>query len=389
MFELEEIIEGGARIKVVGVGGCGCNAVNNMIASKLQGVEFIAINTDVQALGLSRAGTKIQIGARLTKGLGAGANPDVGRDAAIEDADKIREALADSDMVFVTAGMGGGTGTGAAPVIADMAKSSGALTVAVVTKPFMFEAGKRLTHAERGLEDLKKYADTLIVIPNERVRNMVERGTTLLEAFKLADDVLRQAVQGISDIIIKPGYINVDFADIKTIMSHMGRAVMGMGMGAGEDRATEAVRRAIASPLLEDSSIDGAKGILINISGGVDLSLHEISEASSIVQKVVDSDANVILGCVIDETLNDKVMVTVIATGFDHKAPRPASEEFDELQPVGPSGLDIDKPTFLRKNPVIDYRNEAIGIEGDDWDMPTFLRKKGNKNEDIGLSCGR
>lgn len=389
MFELEEIIEGGARIKVVGVGGCGCNAVNNMIASKLQGVEFIAINTDVQALGLSQAGTKIQIGARLTKGLGAGANPDVGRDAAIEDADKVREAIADSDMVFVTAGMGGGTGTGAAPVIADMAKSSGALTVAVVTKPFMFEAGKRLTHAERGLEDLKKYADTLIVIPNERVRNMVERGTTLLDAFKLADDVLRQAVQGISDIIIRPGYINVDFADIKTIMSHMGRAVMGMGMGAGEDRATEAVRRAIASPLIEDSSIDGAKGILINISGGVDLSLHEISEASSIVQKVVDSDANVILGCVIDETLNDKVMVTVIATGFDHKAPKPAPEDFDELQPAGSSGLDIDKPTFLRKNSVIDYRNETIGIEGDDWDMPTFLRKKGNKNEDIGLSCGR
>lgn len=389
MFELEEIIEGGARIKVVGVGGCGCNAVNNMIASKLQGVEFIAINTDVQALGLSQAGTKIQIGAKLTKGLGAGANPDVGRDAAIEDADKVREALADSDMVFVTAGMGGGTGTGAAPVIADMAKSSGALTVAVVTKPFMFETGKRLTHAERGLEELKKYADTLIVIPNERVRNMVERGTTLLEAFKLADDVLRQAVQGISDIIIKPGYINVDFADIKTIMSHMGRAVMGMGMGAGEDRATEAVRRAIASPLLEDSSIDGAKGILINISGGADLSLHEISEASSIVQKVVDSDANVILGCVIDETLTDKVMVTVIATGFDHKTPKPASKECDELQLADPAGTDIDKPTFLRKNSVIDYRNETIGIEGDDWDMPTFLRKKGNKNEDIGLSCGR
>lgn len=389
MLELEEIIEGGARIKVVGVGGCGCNAVNNMIASKLQGIEFVAINTDVQALGLSRAGTKIQIGARLTKGLGAGANPDVGRDAAIEDADKVKEALADADMVFVTAGMGGGTGTGAAPVIADMAKNSGALTVAVVTKPFMFEAGKRLTHAERGLEELKKYADTLIVIPNERVRNMVERGTTLLEAFKLADDVLRQAVQGISDIIIKPGYINVDFADIKTIMSHMGRAVMGMGMGGGEERAIEAVRRAIASPLLEDSSIDGAKGVLINISGGSDLSLHEISEASSIVQKVVDSDANLILGCVIDETLNDKVMVTVIATGFDHKAPRPATDEIDDLQPVDPAGPDIDKPTFLRKDPRIDYRNETIGIERDDWDMPTFIRKKGNKNEDIGLSWGR
>jgi len=389
MFELEEIIEGGARIKVVGVGGCGCNAVNNMIAAKVEGVEFIAINTDVQALGLSRAGTKIQIGARLTKGLGAGANPDVGRDAAIEDADKIKEVLADSDMVFITAGMGGGTGTGAAPVIADMAKSSGALTVAVVTKPFLFEAGKRLTLAERGLEDLKKYADTLIVIPNERVRNMVDRGTTLLEAFKLADDVLRQAVQGISDIIIKPGYINVDFADIKTIMSHMGRAVMGMGMGTGEDRAIEAVKRAIASPLLEDSSIDGAKGILINISGGVDLSLHEISEASSIIQKVVDPEANVILGCVIDETMNDKVMVTVIATGFDHKTQRPSYEDSEGPKLAEPVELDVDKPAFLRKKAVMDCRKEAIGIDGDDWDMPTFLRRKGNKNEDIGLSCSR
>ncbi len=383
MFDLEEIIEGGAKIKVVGVGGCGCNALNNMIASNLRGVEFIAVNTDVQALGLSQAGTRMQIGAKLTKGLGAGANPDVGRDAALEDSNKLREILAESDMVFVTAGMGGGTGTGAAPVIADIARTSGALTVAVVTKPFLYEMGKRITHAERGLEELKKCADTVIVIPNERVRGMVERNTPLLEAFKLADDVLRQAVQGISDIITRPGYINVDFADIKTIMSYMGRAVMGMGTGSGEDRAIEAVRRAIASPLLEDNSIEGAKGILINISGSADLSLHEISEASSMVQKTVDPDAHVILGCVIDETLKDKVCVTVIATGFNNGASKLAVKEVKQLQLTNPADAiemddDIDKPTFLRKMATVDYRNDTIGIESDTWDMPTFLRKKGN-----------
>lgn len=382
MFDLEEVIEGGAKIKVVGVGGCGCNAVNNMIASNLRGVEFIAINTDVQALGLSQAGTRLQIGAKLTKGLGAGANPDVGREAALEDSDTIRAVLSDSDMVFVTAGMGGGTGTGAAPVIADIARSLGALTVAVVTKPFLYEMGKRITHAEGGLEELKKYADTVIVIPNERVRNMVDRKTPILEAFKLADDVLRQAVQGISDIITRPGYINVDFADIKTIMSYMGRAVMGMGMGSGEDRAVEAVRRAIASPLLEDSSIEGARGILINISGGADLSLHEISEASSIVQKSVDQDAHVILGCVIDETLIDKVTVTVIATGFDNEISNPVDDHVKQLQLANSADtideMDIDKPAYLRKAAGIEYRNETIGIESDEWDMPTFLRKKGN-----------
>ncbi len=383
MFDLEEIIEVGAKIKVVGIGGCGCNALNNMIASNLRGVEFIAVNTDVQALGLSHAGTRMQIGAKLTKGLGAGANPDVGRDAALEDSDKLREILADSDMVFVTAGMGGGTGTGAAPVIADIARSSGALTVAVVTKPFQYEMGKRITQAERGLEEMKKCADTVIVIPNERVRGMVERNTPLLEAFKLADDVLRQAVQGISDIITRPGYINVDFADIKTIMSYMGRAVMGMGTGSGEDRAIEAVRSAIASPLLEDNSIEGAKGILINISGSADLSLHEISEASSMVQKSVDPDAHVILGCVIDESLKDRICVTVIATGFNNGASKPIVKEVKQLHlthSCDSAGMDddIDKPTFLRKVATVAYRNDAIGIENDTWDMPTFLRKKVN-----------
>lgn len=389
MFELEEIIEGGAKIKVVGIGGCGCNAVNNMIASNLRGVEFIAINTDVQALGLSQAPTRLQIGAKLTKGLGAGANPDIGREAALEDADKIRDILADSDMVFVTAGMGGGTGTGAAPVIADIARGLGALTVAVVTKPFTYEMGKRKAHAERGIEDMRKYADTVIIIPNEKVRDMVEKNTTILEAFKLTDDVLRQAVQGISDIITKPGYINVDFADIKTIMSYMGRAVMGMGVGSGKERAAEAVRGAITCPLLEDNSIEGARGVLINISGGLDLSLHEISDASSIIQKLVEEDANVILGCVIDEALMDKVMVTVIATGFDNGTPKVVVEEVKQLQLANSAGFsetDIDKPAFLRKAVNIKYRNEASGIDIDDWDMPTFLRKKGNKNEDIGLS---
>lgn len=383
MFDLEEVIEGGAKIKVVGVGGCGCNAVNNMIAANLKGVEFIAVNTDVQALGLSRAGTRLQIGGKLTKGLGAGANPEVGRDAALEDSDKIREILADSDMVFVTAGMGGGTGTGAAPVIADIAKSLGVLTVGVVTKPFLYEMGKRITHAERGLEELKKCADTVIVIPNERVRGMVEQDTPISEAFKLADDVLRQAVQGISDIITRPGYINVDFADIRTIMSYRGRAVMGMGVASGDARTLEAVQRAISNPLLEDNSIDGAKGILINISGGADLSLHEISEASSIIQKCVDPDAHVILGCVIDETLNGKVSVTVIATGFNNGASRFAVKEARQLQLANSSDsvemeTDIDKPTFLRKVATVDYRNDSIGIENDVLDMPTFLRKKGH-----------
>ena len=380
MFEIEEIIECGARIKVIGVGGCGCNAVNNMIASNLRGVEFIAVNTDVQNLALSKANTKLQIGAKLTRGLGAGANPDVGRDAALEDSEAIREALAQSDMVFVTAGMGGGTGTGAAPVIADIAKSMGALTVAVVTKPFLYEMGKRIAHAERGLGELKKFADSVIVIPNEKVRSLVDKTTPMLKAFELADDVLRQAVQGISDIITKPGYINVDFADIKAIMSHMGRAVMGMGIGSGENRAVDAVKRAIASPLLEDSSIEGSKGILINISGGADLALHEISEASAIIQKAADDDANVILGCVIDETLKDKVVVTVIATGFSHDMQVPvavgAGRGRNEHQHENQDDNKIDRPAFTRKFSTSDFRNEAIGINNDDWDMPAFLRKK-------------
>ncbi|MCC7202709.1 MAG: cell division protein FtsZ [Nitrospirae bacterium] len=379
MFELEEIIEVGARIRVIGVGGCGCNAVNNMIASKLAGVEFIAVNTDVQNLALSKANTKLQIGAKLTRGLGAGANPDIGRDAALEDAEALREVLAESDMVFVTAGMGGGTGTGAAPVIAEIAKSLGALTVAVVTKPFMYEMGKRIAHAKRGLEEMKKYADSVIVIPNEKVRSLVDKSTPMLKAFELADDVLRQAVQGISDIIIKPGYINVDFADIKTIMSHMGRAVMGMGVGSGENRAVDALNKAITSPLLEDSSIEGSKGILINISGGMDLALNEISEASLIIEKAADKDANVILGCVIDEALGDKVVVTVIATGFseDMQVPVAVGAGFgNEYEKSIHSQKEMERPAFTRKFSSADFRNEAVGIENNEFDMPAFLRRK-------------
>lgn len=379
MFELEEIIEVGAKIKVIGVGGCGCNAVNNMIASKLAGVEFIAVNTDVQNLALSKANSKLQIGAKLTRGLGAGANPDIGRDAALEDAEALREVLAESDMVFVTAGMGGGTGTGAAPVIAEIAKSMGALTVAVVTKPFMYEMGKRIAHAKRGLEEMKKYADSVIIIPNEKVRSLVDKSTPMLKAFELADDVLRQAVQGISDIIIKPGYINVDFADIKTIMSHMGRAVMGMGVGSGENRAVDALNKAITSPLLEDSSIEGSKGILINISGGMDLALNEISEASLIIEKAADKDANVILGCVIDEALGDKVVVTVIATGFSENMQVPVAVGAgfgNEYEKSTHSQKEMERPAFTRKFSSADFRNEAVGIENNEFDMPAFLRRK-------------
>src|SRR3989304_2652154 len=272
------------------------------------------------------------------------------------------------------------SGTGAAPVIAEIANSIGALTVAVVTKPFIYEMGKRIAHAKRGLDEMKKYADSVIVIPNEKVRSLVDKSTPILKAFELADDVLRQAFQGISDIIIKPGYINVDFADIKTIMSHMGRAVMGMGTSSGENRAADALKKAIASPLLEDSSIEGAKGILINISGGMDLALHEISEASLIIEKAADKDANVILGCVIDETLGDKVVVTVIATGFNDDLQVPVAVGAgigNEFKKTSSSQNDMDRPAFTRKFSTADFRNEAVGIENDEWDMPAFLRRKG------------
>jgi cell division protein FtsZ len=306
----------GARIKVIGVGGGGSNAVNRMVRSGLDGVEFMVANTDVQALKSSSAPIKLQIGSKLTKGLGAGADPNVGRSAALEDTDNLLQALDGADMIFVTTGLGGGTGTGAAPVIASLASELGALTVAVVTKPFKFEGKKRQIQAERGLEALRDCVDTIITIPNERLLSIIDRSTPLTEAFCTADDVLRQAIQGISDLILVPGLINLDFADVKTIMSGMGLAMMGTGVADGEDRAIEAAKRAISSPLLEGASVNGARGVIINVTGGPDLSLCEVSDASTIVQEAADEDANIIFGAVVDPELTGMVKITVIATGF-------------------------------------------------------------------------
>src|SRR5881398_3438121 len=316
----------GARIKVIGVGGGGSNAVNRMIDAGIEGIEFVVANTDLQALKRSRASTKIQLGGRLTKGLGAGADPEVGRQAALEDTDKIIEVLEGSDMVFVTTGLGGGTGTGGAPVVASLASELGALTIAVVTKPFKFEGKKRQLQAERGLEMLRDCVDTIITIPNERLLTIIDRTTPLTEAFATADDVLRQAIQGISDLILVPGLINLDFADVKTIMSGMGLAMMGTGIAEGQDRAVEAARRAISSPLLEGASVNGSRGVIINVTGGPDLSLVEVSEASSIVQEAADEEANIIFGAVVEPALKGKVKITVIATGFGPvAAARPAT----------------------------------------------------------------
>src|SRR4051812_18822746 len=315
-LRLDEEGSTGARIKVVGVGGGGSNAVNRMVQAGFDGVEFVVANTDRQALATNAAGVKLQIGSKLTKGLGAGADPNVGRQAALEDTDKIIQALDGADMIFVTTGLGGGTGTGAAPVIASLASELGALTVAVVTKPFKFEGKKRLVQAERGLEALRECVDTIITIPNERLLTIIDRSTSMIDAFATADDVLRQAIQGISDLILVPGLINLDFADVKTIMAGMGLAMMGTGIAEGQDRAMEAARRAISSPLLEGASVNGSRGIIINVTGGPDLSLVEVSEAASIVQEAADEDANIIFGAVVDPELKGKVKITVIATGF-------------------------------------------------------------------------
>ena len=315
-LQLEDEVRVGARIKVIGVGGGGSNAVNRMVRVGLDGVQFIVANTDRQALDYNAATVKLQLGAKLTKGLGAGADPNVGRSAALEDTEKIIQALDGADMIFVTTGLGGGTGTGAAPVIARLASELGALTVAVVTKPFKFEGKKRQIQAERGLEALRDCVDTIITIPNERLLTIIDRSTPLTDAFATADDVLRQAIQGISDLIMVPGLINLDFADVKTIMNGMGLAMMGTGVAEGEDRAIEAARRAISSPLLEGASVTGARGVIINVTGGPDLSLVEVSDASTIVQEAADEDANIIFGAVVDPTLKGKVKITVIATGF-------------------------------------------------------------------------
>ncbi|KUK31114.1 MAG: Cell division protein FtsZ [Thermoanaerobacterales bacterium 50_218] len=342
---LELEMEGNAKIKVIGVGGGGGNAVNNMICSAMKGVTFIAANTDLQDLKKSKAEFKIQLGEKLTKGLGAGANPEVGREAALESADKIKEILEGSDMVFVTAGMGGGTGTGAAPVIAEIAKEMGALTVAVVTKPFYFEGKRRIKQAEAGVNNLKKVVDSLIVIPNDRLLTLASKKASFIEMLKKADEVLYYAVKGISDLIMVPGLINLDFADVKTVMKDTGSALMGIGTASGENRATEAARMAISSPLLE-TSIEGARGVLLNITGGTTLGLFEINEAAEIIAQAVDPEANIIFGAVIDETLNDEVRITVIATGFNQQPVRVRNEL--EIRPFT-NHEDLDVPAFLRR----------------------------------------
>lgn len=347
MLDFDVEVEQFANIKVVGIGGGGNNAINRMIDSDLKGVEFIAVNTDAQALYLSKADKKIQIGEKLTKGLGAGANPEIGRKAAEESKDIMEEVLQGADMIFITAGMGGGTGTGASPIVAEISKSLGILTVGVVTKPFTFEGKKRQANAEIGIADIKNNVDTLITIPNDRLLSIAEKKTSMIEAFKMADDVLRQGVQGISDLIAVPGLINLDFADVRTIMLDTGLAHMGIGKGSGEGRAVEAAKQAISSPLLE-TSIEGAKGVLLNITGGANLGLLEINEAAELISSVADPEANIIFGAVIDEKLQDEIIITVIATGFDKvKEPSLDIEEFE----VGTfMDEDLDIPAFLRRN---------------------------------------
>ncbi|NLO89282.1 MAG: cell division protein FtsZ [Clostridia bacterium] len=350
MIEFEDAEVGQcAKIKVIGVGGGGSNAVNRMIEANLQGVEFICINTDVQALMLSKAENKLQIGAKLTRGLGAGADPEIGRKAAEESKEEINQNLQGADMVFVTAGMGGGTGTGAAPIVAEIAKELGALTVGVVTRPFTFEGRKRAEQAEQGIQELKDKVDTLIVIPNDRLLQVVDKQTSITEAFRVADDVLRQGVQGISDLIAVPGLINLDFADVKTIMKDTGSALMGIGRASGEKRAVEAANMAISSPLLE-TSIEGAKGVLLNITGGTDLGLFEVNEAAETIAEAADPDANIIFGAVIDEGFGDEIVITVIATGFDQVAKRKDSlGDMGELEFKPLAEDDLDIPAFLRR----------------------------------------
>ncbi|MFA7162979.1 MAG: cell division protein FtsZ [Eubacteriales bacterium] len=353
MLEFDIDMDQFATIKVVGVGGGGNNAVNRMIEHGLKGVDFISVNTDKQALYVSQATQKIQIGEKLTKGLGAGANPEIGQKAAEESKDDIAQILKGADMVFITAGMGGGTGTGAAPIVAEIARELGILTVGVVTKPFIFEGKQRMINAERGISDLKSRVDTLVTIPNDRLLQVVEKRTSMLEAFKIADDVLRQGVQGISDLIAVPGLVNLDFADVRTIMKEKGLAHMGIGKGSGDNRATDAAKQAIQSPLLE-TTIEGAKGVLLNITGGANLGLFEVNEAAELVSQAADPDANIIFGAVIDEALEDEIRIIVIATGFEKGPRRPETRRTERAQdPATIITEDFDNleiPTFLRRN---------------------------------------
>ena len=390
-----------AKIRVVGVGGGGCNAVNTMIAASLDRVDFIAANTDIQALAANRALTKIQIGATLTKGLGAGANPEIGREAALESKELIAEALEGADMVFITAGMGGGTGTGAAPIIADLAKSLGCLTVAVVTKPFLFEGNKRRKQAEQGLIELKAAVDTLITIPNQRLLTLSDQQMSLLDTFKRADEVLLNAVQGISDLVQYHGYINVDFADVKTIMSDRGLALMGTGRAAGEKRAVAAMQQAISSPLLEDVSIDGATGLLINITGGRDMTLQEVNEALTLVHDAADAEAEIIFGSLIDDGVQDEIKITIIATGFGHRdvkhRPTVAHQQAVQAARPGPPPAvreEVPAPVSAklaarssaaseaRLAPSVRSiaRDPSLPVDEDQFDIPTFLRRHGQSD---------
>ena len=365
-----------ARIKVVGVGGAGGNAVNGMIHAGLVGVEFIAINTDLQALDTNKAACKLQIGKNLTKGLGAGANPDVGRRAIEEDMEEVTESLRDTDMVFVTAGMGGGTGTGAGPVIAEIARNLGALTVGIVTKPFLFEGKKRSERADEGIQELKDKVDTLIVIPNQRLLAIVERQTTLVDAFLMADDILLQATRGISDLITVPGMINLDFADVRTVMSEMGDALMGVGVAQGENRALEAAQQAISSPLLEDVSIAGAKGVLVNITGGSDLTLYDVNDATTVIYEAAGGDANIIFGAVINPDITEEIRVTVIATGFSgsgHALPKD-NEVLDIKKMESPAYRRWGKTTEVSQNAVL--REEFVPPTRENMEIPTFLRRQ-------------
>jgi len=413
MFEIEEIRGQNAKIKVVGIGGAGGNAINNMIASNMHGVEFIAVNTDLQVLETSLAPVKVQVGRQLTKGLGAGSNPEIGRQAALEDRATIMDALEGCDMVFITAGMGGGTGTGAAPVIASIAKEIGALTVAIITKPFFYEGKRRKENAEEGVRELSNCVDTLIVIPNDKISLVVEKGTPVLKAFSVANDVLRQAVQGISDIILVPGIINVDFADVKTVMESMGRAVMGAGSAKGEGSAFEAAKKAISNPLLEHSSIEGAKGILINITGGLELSIDDIQAAASYIHDNAHEDSVVIFGAVIDPDMSEEVRVTVIATGFEERkekvelplikkwAPAKEVREMREAKVA----TEVTEAREVRKNPMqpaalraservlgksLNYSLEPamprdIFSYDEETDLPAFLRRSSPLMHEKGL----
>jgi cell division protein FtsZ len=380
MFQLVEPDKmNSAKIKVIGIGGAGGNAVNTMIACNLKGVDFIAANTDAQALGASSSPIKIQIGAEVTKGLGAGSDPDVGRKSAIEAKDLLRETLDRADMVFITAGLGGGTGTGGAPIVAEIAKELGILTVAVVTKPFLFEGKKRNVQAEEGITELRKIVDTLIVVPNQRLLGLGGKNLSLLEAFKKADDILYHAVKGISDLIMVPGLINLDFADVKTIMSEMGMALMGTGIARGDNRAVEAAQKAISSPLLEDNTIQGAHGILLNITGGTDMTLFEINEASSLIQSEAHEDANIIFGTVVDDNMVDEIRITVIATGFEAEKHKPVTKNVSRMG--SHKKEDLSMPAYLRhEKPIENVNVVKMGIVDDidhlDLEIPTFLRRQ-------------